>query len=154
MRVQSLSLSENVYRYYQNAQRVNGIKSMNQDLSNALDREIRCRDEPERQILADYRAWKAQQPTRILPGSVGATEENLAYLRKNFSGNLDLFHRIDAVDTMHEMGILTEDQMLNYLGLGESTIGVITEDTPNIVFIPVGISPEMFSWMDFFGLHP
>ena len=52
---------------------------------------------------------------------------------------------------MREMGILTEEQMLNYLGLGESTIGVITKDTPCVRFIPAGASQELRSWIDFFG---
>ena len=151
MRVQA-SLSENVYRYYQQTQCQGGTyHSMMQDLSDALDREIRCRSDPKRQILADYCDWKAQQPTRFLPKSQGATEENLTYLRAHFSGKLDLFQRIDAVETMHEMGMLTEEQMLNYLGLGESNIQVITKDTPHVQFIPAGISQELRSWIDFFG---
>ena len=54
-------------------------------------------------------------------------------------------------DTMREMGMLTEEQMLNYLGLGESTIGVITKDTPYVRFIPAEASQELRSWIDFFG---
>ena len=150
MRVQA-SFSENVYRYYQQSQYPGGTSFLRQDLSDVFDREIRCRAAPKGQILADYCDWKSQQPPRILPPSQGATEENLAYLRKHFSGDLDLFQRIDAVDTMREMGILTEEQMLNYLGLGESTIGVITKDTPYVRFIPAGASQELRSWIDFFG---
>lgn len=153
MQVQA-SLSESVYWYYQQTQRPGGTYSFNQDLSAVMDQEIRCRAAPKQQMLADYYDWKAQQPARVLPKSQGATEENIAYLRAHFSGKLDLFQRIEAVDTMCEMGMLTEEQMLNYLGLGESTIGVITKDTPHIQFIPAGASQETRSWIEFFGRSP
>lgn len=81
----------------------------------------------------------------------GATEENLQYLRKHFSGKLDLFQRIDAADTMVDMGILTREQMLNWLGLGESTIGVLTAEHFKVRYAPVNATPELTSWMDFFG---
>ena len=155
MRVQA-SLSENVYQYYQQTQYTGGggAYPIRRDISDFLDREIRRKADPKQQILADYCDWKARQPTRFLPKSRGATEENLAYLHRCFSGKLDLLERIEAVDTMCEMGMLTEEQMLNYLGLGESTIRVITKDTPHIQFIPAGVSQEMGCWIEFFGTSP
>ena len=73
--------------------------------------------DPNFQIWFDYMEWKRQQPERVLPDSQGATEENLAYLLENFSGELSLFQRIEAVDTMREMGIITKEQMYSALGL-------------------------------------
>ena len=72
---------------------------------------------PNMQIISDYERWKSQQPERVLPDSQGATEENLAYLLENFSGELSLFQRMEAVDTMREMGIITEKQMYEAFGL-------------------------------------
>ena len=72
---------------------------------------------PNMQIIFDYEQWKSQQPERVLPDSQGATEENLAYLLENFSGELSLFQRMEAVDTMREMGIITEKQMYEAFGI-------------------------------------
>lgn len=157
MGVQSMSLSENIYGYYTQLQSSNRTNRTSQrqilshDLANSFEIKAHHALNPKQQILDDYYAWKAIQPKRTLPDSKGATEENLKYLQKNFSGKLDLFERVEVLDTMREMGILSEDQMLNYLGLGESTITVITEDTPHIVITPPDISADLSSWMDFFS---
>lgn len=156
MRIQSLTTSENIYNYYQRSQNQNvpfstGIHALNRDLPQELEDQVKRTVAPKEQILADYRDWKSHQPHRVLPKSKGPTEENLSYLKLHFSGTLSLFERVDALDTMCEMGILSEDQMLNYLGLGESTISVITKDTPNVMFIPSEASAELVDWMRFFG---
>lgn len=72
---------------------------------------------PQLQLLVDYKDWKSRQPERVLPDSRGATEENLAYLLENFSGELSLFQCMEVVDTMHEMGILTKEQMYAAFGM-------------------------------------
>lgn len=71
---------------------------------------------PEGQVWADYLDWKATQPPRDLPGSQGATEENIAYLEEHFSGSLNIFQRVDALDIMVEMGIMTKEQMFAAIG--------------------------------------
>lgn len=91
---------------------------------------------PAAQLWDDYGHWKAAQPPRNIPGSRGATEENLAYLRENFSGELSLFQKVDALDTMVDMGILTRREMLEAVGLGPVTleaagkVGVKANGTP------------------------
>ena len=60
------------------------------------------------QFRDDYRAWKAQRPEAVLPDSQGRSEENLAFLRKRYAGDLSAFEIYDALDTMKEMGILSE----------------------------------------------
>ena len=72
---------------------------------------------PQLQLWHDYKEWKSQQPERVLPDSQGATEENLAYLLENFSGELSLFQCMEVVDTMREMGILTKEQMYAAWGM-------------------------------------
>ena len=66
---------------------------------------------PKEQLMQDYYAWKAVQPQRYLPESKGDTEENRAFLRRNFSGQLSVMDRIYALDTMREMGMITEEEM-------------------------------------------
>ena len=68
-------------------------------------------------MMSDYHAWKEQQPPQVLPGSQGRTEENLAYLRERYSGPLSLFQTLEALDTMKEMGIMTQEQYRDALGL-------------------------------------
>ena len=60
------------------------------------------------QFRDDYRAWKAQRPEAVLPDSQGWTGENLAFLRKRYAGDLSAFEIYDALDTMKELGILSE----------------------------------------------
>lgn len=60
------------------------------------------------QFKDDYRAWKARQPEAVLPGSEGWTEENLAFLREHYTGDLSAFEIYDALNTMKELGILSE----------------------------------------------
>ena len=67
---------------------------------------------PGAQLISDYEDWKKTQPPRELPGSKGLTEENIAYLKENYSGTLSMFGKIDALDTMVEMGIITEREKL------------------------------------------
>lgn len=67
---------------------------------------------PGAQLISDYDDWKKTQPPRQLPGSKGLTEENIAYLKENYSGSLTMFGKIDALDTMVEMGIITEREKL------------------------------------------
>lgn len=60
------------------------------------------------QFEDDYKAWKAQQPELALPDSQGWTEENLAFLRERYAGDLSAFEIYDALDTMKQLGILSE----------------------------------------------
>ena len=103
---------------------------------------------PGAQLLWDYKDWKAAQPPRQLPSSKGATQENIAYLKEHFSGSLSLFQKVDALDTMVEMGILTEKEML------EAVMGPITLETVDkekmVVAVPVGSARYMPQWDSFF----
>ena len=60
------------------------------------------------QFKDDYWAWKAQRPEAVLPDSQGWTEENLAFLQERYTGDLSAFEIYDALDTMKELGILSE----------------------------------------------
>lgn len=151
MRVHGASFTENVYQLYQKNQ-TTPQETTYQDLLQATAGEIQNAQEPKVQIWADYQNWKAQQPPRKLPESQGATEENMAYLRENFTGELSLFQRIDALDTMREMGILTREQMMDGLGLGGSLIRagntkVIAHGSPEA-------ARELWAWGSFFADSP
>ena len=115
-------------------------------------RDMKNANKPEVQIWVDYKEWRSQQPPRKLPDSQGVTEENLAYLREHFSGELSLFQRIDALDTMREMGILTREQMMDGLGLDGS---LVRAGNTKIV---ANSSPEVargtWAWSSFFADSP
>lgn len=73
--------------------------------------------EPERglapvssQFREDYRQWKAGQPEQVLPDSKGWTEENLAFLRKHYAGELSAFELYDALETMRQMGAISQKE--------------------------------------------
>ena len=104
-------ISEILYNAYQ--------RDPNLKMDEASFREIvksvtggNCFSSPGSQLLLDYEDWKKTQPPRQLPGSKGMTEENIAYLKENYSGRLTMFGKIDALDTMVEMGILTEKEKM------------------------------------------
>lgn len=62
------------------------------------------------QFMEDYRAWKAQQPEMDLPNSQGWTEENLAFLREHYSGNLSACEIYDVLETMQAMGAISQQE--------------------------------------------
>lgn len=161
MRVGS-SFTEKAYEYYNQNQQGKDTRffdwggALSQlNLASAPVQDGPFGQNPASQILEDYEAWKATQPPRELPGNQGATEENKAYLREHFSGSLDMFQRLDAADTMVEMGILTREQMLESLGLGKLMLRTISTDGPFIVSAgPVGHDPRLDAWTNFFSDAP
>lgn len=70
------------------------------------------------QLMDSYDAWKAQQPPQDLPDSWGPTEENLAYLKEHYSGDLSWEERVDALETMVKLGVITQEQRNDALGGG------------------------------------
>lgn len=72
---------------------------------------------PYLKLMYTYDDWKAQQPPQELPDSRGATEENLAYLKERYSGDLSWVERVDALETMAQLGVITEDQKFDALGV-------------------------------------
>lgn len=154
MRVSANSFTESVYQQYQKNQTSGTVPASFDDLLRAASGDMRNATEPRIQIMADYRAWKSQQPERVLPDSKGTTEENLAYLIENFSGELSIFQRIEAVDTMREMGILTHNEMMDALGLSEFCLITIDKDAPAIVVSGLAGDRNMQAWSSFFFQHP
>lgn len=77
---------------------------------------------PALQLRIDYNKWKEAQPPRgDLPNSQGPTEENMAYLRERYSGDLTMFRKMEALDTMFDMGIITREQRSFFYGTKEIT---------------------------------
>lgn len=111
-------------------------------------------DDPKKQLMEDYYAWKAQQPQRYLPDSQGDTQENRDYLRRHFSGQLPVMERIYALDTMREMGMITEQEMLEAIGVNVHNCSIILacdeESTPIVVSEPFGLDPAISKWNEFF----
>jgi len=154
MRIQGNSFTENVYQLYQKNQSGTPQETTYWDLLQSTAADVHNSQQPKLQIWADYKEWKAQQPPRKLPESQGATEENIAYLRENFTGELSLFQRIEAVDTMREMGMITEDQMMNTLGFGVFTL--YTLDTSKLIICEgaAGNDKYLYEWNIFFRDAP
>ena len=62
------------------------------------------------QFEDDYKAWKAQQPELALPDSQGWTEENLAFLKEHYAGDLSAFEVYDALEAMRRMGVISQKE--------------------------------------------
>ena len=161
MRVGSNSLTESAYQLYQRNQSSPQPTSFDDLLRAAASNTPKMTAsghfegkavDPHFEILFQYTQWKKQQPERVLPDSQGATEENLAYLLENFSGELSPFQCIDVVDTMYEMGILTKEQMYAALGLDFTLVAV----DPNCTIIagPLESGRSMELWRSSFSEHP
>ena len=156
MRVSSYSFTEDVYQLYKKNQSSGVQKTTFDDLLKAAAGDVQNAEDPKLQLWADYQAWKSQQPPRQLPDSKGATEENLAYLLENFTGDektgeLSLFQRMEMIDTMREMGIITEEQMKDCLGIGTSCLATFDpkRDSPVVVTGLAG-DRNMETWSSFF----
>ena len=76
------------------------------------------------QLMDRYDAWKARQPAQVLPDSWGATEENLAYLKEHYTGGLSWEERVDALETMQQLGVITADQKHDALGLQTRVLNI------------------------------
>ena len=103
---------------------------------------------PGAQLISDYEDWKKTQPPRELPGSKGLTGENIAYLKENYSGTLSMFGKIDALDTMVEMGIITEREKLEAV-MGKIEL-VAVDPEKLIVSAPSEAVRYMPQWDSFF----
>ncbi len=87
------------------------------------------------ELMTAYREWKALQPGQSLPGGQGLTGENISYLRERYGGELSLFQKIEALDTLQQMGIITRDQQdaalgrnMKYLSAGDTMLTVLPLD--------------------------
>lgn len=107
--------------------------------------------DPKKQLMNDYYEWKKTQPPQRLPGSEGKTEENLAYLRQHFSGKkLSVFEKIYALDTMREMGMITEDDMLHTIGVKGGIMIKNLDEAGLICGVPILNDSRFDRWVDFF----
>ena len=80
-------------------------------------------------LMYSYDAWKEKQPPKDLPDSWGPTEENLAFLKDHYSGDLSWEERVDALKTMRQLGVITEEQEDKAMGV-KCTRGTLEEIMP------------------------
>ena len=103
------------------------------------------------QFKEDYRAWKAGQPEPALPDSQGWTEENLAFLKERFAGDLSAFEVYDALETMRRMGAISQKEM-NYAA-GSVMIAIDAQNLSG--FVSSGIDPNSKeAWLGGFDKAP
>ena len=76
------------------------------------------------QLMDSYREWKTRQPSQDLPDSWGPTEENLVWLKEHYSGDLSWEERVDALETMEQLGVITHDQKYDALGSQTRTLNI------------------------------
>lgn len=148
-------LTEILYKSYQQNQEGNIDETLFARLVMSAEGNTGSSTDPAAQVWSDYLNWKAAQPERVLPNSKGATKENIAYLREHFSGELDLFQRLDAAGTMMEMGIVSREELMEALGLGKLELRSVPMDSKGIVCTgTVENSRFMPAWSSFFAYAP
>ena len=99
----------------------------------------------------DYRAWKAGRPEPALPDSRGWTEENLAFLKERYAGDLSAFEVRDALETMRRMGAISQKEM-NY-AVGSHMIAIDAENLGG--FVSSGTDPNSkAAWLGGFDRAP
>lgn len=160
MEIKNFSLSENMWSFYRANQAHDLQKTCFQKIlgnsKSALGSsyDLATVLEPRDQVLEDYRAWKSLRPFSALPMSRGATEENFEYLEKKYGGRkLSIFERIEAVDTMRELGMINEKQMFNAIGLGDSDMQITSNKYAGSSLISMGINkdPTLDKWTEYFS---
>lgn len=109
---------------------------------------------PATQVWMDYLDWKSQQPPRDLPDSQGDTPENRAYLEEHYCGELTLFQRLDAADTMADMGVISREEMLNAIGLGPKSLWVADTSVKIVSCGTPANARYMAPWSQFFTDAP
>lgn len=159
MSIGSLSLTENMWAFYRANQAGDFQKTSfatiagNSKSTLGSDYDLSDVLTPADQILSDYKAWKSQHPFTALPFSKGATQENFAYLEKRFGDRkLSVFERIEAMDTMRELGIISESEMLNSLGLGENGSQILGEENFGVTHLGSNYDEQLDKWSEFFAL--
>jgi len=100
-------------------------------------------DTPYMQLMHDYREWKKTQPELELPDSEGWTEENLAFLREHYSGDLSAFEVVDAIETMYSMGAISKNER-NWAA-NNPAITISLEDLTKPHVLAEGYDPSEFS---------
>ncbi len=101
-------------------------------------------------MMGDYRQWKSEQPDPALPQSLGSEEADLAWLREHFSGELDAFGVIDAIESMRSMGLISREERNSIYGV-EITVVRMTELVSCMEIRPVGYGTF---WCDSFENAP
>ena len=94
-------------------------------------------------LMDSYDVWKAQQPPQDLPDSFGPTEENLAYLKEHYTGDLSWEERIDALETMKKMGIIDQEQ--SNAALGSEMVEIQLVERPDGSLVPEKESESMWN---------
>lgn len=141
-------ISEAIYSAYQRNPGMQMDESTFLEIIKSVTGETGHWSSPGMQLIMDYDEWKQTQPPRQLPGSKGMTEENIAYLKENYSGRLTMFGKIDALDTMVEMGILTEKEKMEAV-MGPIELVAISKEKI-ICTGPVRAVKYMPEWDSFF----
>ena len=54
----------------------------------------------------DYKAWKSTQAPLELPAESCTEEEKLTWMREHYSGELGPYELVDAIESMHDLGLM------------------------------------------------
>ncbi len=74
---------------------------------------------------AEYSKWRMSRDPINIPNTDGWNDENLQYLRDRYPGALSAFERVEALQTMANMGCITPEQYQKAVGTYDS---IVVED--------------------------
>lgn len=103
-------------------------------------------------LMEDYADWKREQPDSGLPEALGAEEDDLAWLKERFSGELGAFEIVDAIESMFSMGMIDRYERSSIYGL-ELTVVKVTELTSTMQVHPAGYDPYRSDGFENAPLH-
>lgn len=66
--------------------------------------------------LREYYAWQQTREPVEIPSKDGWTEENIQYLKERYPGELHPYERLEAVQTLRDMGCITQEEYQDVTG--------------------------------------
>jgi len=70
----------------------------------------------------EYAKWSESREPINVPGTNGWTEENIQYLKERYQGELSVFERIEALQTMTKMGCITPEEYQKAVGTDKEMV--------------------------------
>lgn len=70
----------------------------------------------------EYAKWSESREPINVPSTNGWTEENIQYLKERYQGELSVFERIEALQTMTKMGCITPEEYQKAVGTDKQMV--------------------------------
>ncbi len=72
--------------------------------------------------LLDYAEWRKSREPIDIPNTNGWTEENIQYLKERYPGELSPYERLEALQTITDMGCITPEEYQKAIGTDKEMV--------------------------------